>query len=62
MNITSDAPLIETTKTEVSGLVDSQEVPDLPINGRRIDFFVLTQPDLTNAAAFGLDKGAALAD
>src|SRR5215472_18082876 len=54
VNITSDAPIIETTKTDVSGVVDSAEILDLPSNGRRVDFFVLTQPGVTNDAAFGL--------
>ena len=54
VNVTGDAPVIETTKTDVSGVVDSAEILDLPINGRRVDSFVLLQPGVTNDAGFGL--------
>jgi hypothetical protein len=54
LNVTGDAPMIETTKTDVSTVVDSNEILDLPSNGRRVDFFVLTQPGVTNDAAYGL--------
>ncbi len=52
--VTSDAPVVETTKTDVSGVVDSNDILNLPINGRRVDAFVLTQPGVTNDATFGL--------
>src|SRR5579871_4628154 len=52
--VTADAPVIEGTKTDVSGVVNSRMIADLPINGRRVDAFVLTQPGVTNDAAFGL--------
>ena len=54
VSVTSDAPIVETTKTDVSGVVDNNEIMDLPINGRRVDSFVLLQPGVTNDAAFGL--------
>ncbi len=54
VSVTSDAPVIEATKTDVSGVVDSNMIENLPINGRRVDAFVLLQPGVTNDAAFGL--------
>lgn len=54
VTVTSEAPEIEGTKTDVSTVVDSREVMDLPINGRRVDSFVLLNPGVTNDAGFGL--------
>jgi len=54
IQVVSESPVIEGTKTDVSGVVDSRMIADLPINGRRVDAFVLTQPGVTNDAAFGL--------
>jgi Carboxypeptidase regulatory-like domain/TonB dependent receptor len=52
--VTADAPLIEGTKTDVSALVDQNQILNLPINGRRVDSFVLLSPAVTNDASFGL--------
>ena len=54
VDVTGDAPLVEGTKTDVSGVVDNHEINELPINGRRVDSFVLLQPGVTNDASFGL--------
>jgi hypothetical protein len=54
VSVTSDAPIVETTKTDVSGVVDQNEIENLPINGRRVDAFVALQPGVTNDASFGL--------
>jgi hypothetical protein len=54
VNVTTDAPIVETTKTDISGVVDQNQIDNLPINGRRVDAFVLLQPAVTNDAAFGL--------
>ena len=54
VNVTGEAPLVETTKTDVSGVVSTSQIENLPINGRRVDSFVLLQPGVTNDAAFGL--------
>ena len=54
VNVTGDAPIIEATKTDVSGVVDNNLIENLPINGRRVDAFVLLQPGVTNDASFGL--------
>jgi hypothetical protein len=48
------APLVDDTKTDVSQVVDSREIVDLPINGRRVDTFVLLTPAVTNDGIYGL--------
>ena len=47
-------PLVDSTKTDVSQVVGTREIQDLPINGRRVDSFVLNTPGVTNDATFGL--------
>jgi hypothetical protein len=54
VEVTSEAPVVDTVKPDVSGLVDSKQILDLPINGRRVDNFVLLMPGVTNDAGFGL--------
>ena len=48
------APLVEDTKTDVSQVVDSRQILDLPINGRRVDSFVLLTPAVAPDGNFGL--------
>jgi hypothetical protein len=40
----SSAPILDTSKTEVSALVNQRQINDLPINGRRVDQFALLTP------------------
>jgi outer membrane receptor protein involved in Fe transport len=54
VEITSTAPLIEDTKTDVSGVVDTRSIQELPINGRRVDSFVLLTPGVSDDGNFGL--------
>ncbi len=54
VEVTATAPLIDDTKSDVSHVVNSQQIQDLPINGRRVDSFVLLTPGVTNDATFGL--------
>jgi hypothetical protein len=54
VSVTAEAPLVEGSKTDVSSLVDSNQLLNLPINGRRVDSFVLLSPGVTNDASFGL--------
>ena len=54
VDVTSAAPLVEDTKTDVSQVIDSQQITELPINGRRVDSFVLLTPGVTNDGTFGL--------
>ena len=48
------AQLLEDTKTDVSQVVGTREIMELPINGRRVDSFVLNTAGVTNDATFGL--------
>jgi len=48
------APLVEDTKSDLSQVVDSLQIVDLPINGRRVDNFVLLTPGVTNDGNYGL--------
>src|ERR1019366_5110499 len=52
--VTAEAPLVEATKTDVSQVVDNNQILNLPINGRRVDSFVLLTPGVTNDGTFGL--------
>ena len=47
-------PLTDTTKTDASTVVTTRDIASLPINGRRVDSFVLVTPGVTNDATFGL--------
>ncbi len=54
VQVTGEAPTVDFSKTDTSAVVDSKQIMDLPINGRRVDAFVLLTPGVTNDAAFGL--------
>src|SRR5205823_8052580 len=49
-----EAPMVEDTKTGVSATVEKAQIDGLPINGRRVDTFVLLTPAVTNDGEFGL--------
>jgi hypothetical protein len=46
--------IMEDTKSDVSQVIGTREIVDLPINGRRVDSFVLLTPGVTNDGTFGL--------
>src|SRR6185369_7788221 len=52
--VTGEAPIVDTQKTSVSTVVTSDQILDLPINGRRVDAFVQLSPGVSNDGAFGL--------
>jgi hypothetical protein len=54
VEVTAAAQLVDDTKTDVSTVVGTQQIQNLPINGRRVDSFVLVTPGVTNDATFGL--------
>ena len=54
VEVVGTAPLVDETKTDVSQVIDSQQILNLPINGRRVDTFVLLTPGVTNDGNFGL--------
>jgi outer membrane receptor protein involved in Fe transport len=54
VEVTGAAPIVEDTKTDVSQVVNSRQILDLPINGRRVDSFVLLTPATVPDGTFGL--------
>ncbi len=54
ITITEATPLVDSTKTGVSQVVDDKQISELPINGRRVDTFVLLTPGVTEDGTFGL--------
>lgn len=62
VSVTAEAPLVENDKSGVSQVVDQTQIDELPINGRRVDQFVLSTPGVTNDGTFGLlsIRGAAM--
>jgi hypothetical protein len=54
VSVTSEAPVVEAEKTDLSQVVGSKQILDLPINGRRVDNFVLLTPGVTADGPFGL--------
>lgn len=48
------APIIEQTRTGVSQVVNSRQIMNLPINGRRVDSFALMSPAVVADGTFGL--------
>lgn len=53
VTVTDSAPLVEETKTGVSQLVDTAQISNLPINGRRVDQFALLTPGAVTDGASG---------
>jgi outer membrane receptor protein involved in Fe transport len=54
VTVTSESPIIDTTRTDVSNVVGETAISNLPINGRRWENFVLLGPAVTNDGNFGL--------
>jgi outer membrane receptor protein involved in Fe transport len=54
VEVQGTAPVVDDTKTDVSQVVDTQQITELPINARRVDSFVLLTPGVTNDGNFGL--------
>ena len=54
VDVTAEAPLVEETKSGVTATVGKDQIDNLPINGRRVDSFVLLTPAVTNDGEFGL--------
>ncbi len=47
VEVTAEAPLVQTTGSTVSGLVDTQQIQDLPLNGRSFEGLALLQDGVT---------------
>jgi hypothetical protein len=54
VQVAATAPIIDDTKTDLSQVVNLRQIQDLPINGRRVDSFVLLTPGVSNDGTFGL--------
>ncbi len=54
IDVVGASEMLDDTKTDVSQVVGTREIVELPINGRRVDSFVLNTPGVTNDATFGL--------
>jgi hypothetical protein len=54
IEVTTEAPVVDDVKTETSQVVGGTQIDNLPINGRRVDSFVLLTPGVTKDADFGL--------
>ncbi|MBI2822594.1 MAG: TonB-dependent receptor [Acidobacteria bacterium] len=50
VTVTGEAPLVETTKSELADLVDEKKIRDLPLNGRSYTQLALLQPGVMAAA------------
>ena len=47
VRVEAEAPLVDDTKTDVSQVIDTPQIDDLPVNGRRYDNFALLAPGVT---------------
>ena len=46
--VTSDASIVSTTTSDISGLVGAQQIRDLPLNGRSFDLLLTLNPGVVN--------------
>jgi Carboxypeptidase regulatory-like domain/TonB dependent receptor len=57
VNVSADtAPLVETTKTDVSGVIDQRRLENLPVNGRSFASLAILIPGATLAPSFDPTK------
>ena len=49
--VTGAAPLVETTNSAISGLIDDKQIRDLPLNGRSFTELAVLQPGVVTARA-----------
>ncbi|HEY3704900.1 MAG TPA: carboxypeptidase regulatory-like domain-containing protein [Terracidiphilus sp.] len=54
VEVTSETPLLDTQRTEVSQVVDQQIIQNLPVNGRNWSDFVLLTPNVVPDGGSGL--------
>lgn len=54
IQVSDQAPLVDSTRTSEGILIDRTEIDNLPINGRRYDQFALLSPGVTRDSRFGL--------
>ncbi len=51
ITVTGDAPLVDATTADISGLVSGQQIRDLPLNGRSFDLLMTLNPGVVNFTA-----------
>ena len=51
ITVTGDAPLVDATTADISGLVSGQQIRDLPLNGRSFDLLMMLNPGVVNFTA-----------
>ena len=55
INVESTAtPVVDATKTDVSVVINTRQIDNMPINGRRVDSFALLAPAVVPDGTFGL--------
>jgi Outer membrane receptor for ferrienterochelin and colicins len=54
IQVEATAPIVDNNKTDVSQVIGSTQILELPINGRRVDSFVLLSPAVVPDGTFGL--------
>ncbi len=53
VNVQDEAPIVDQVKTDVSQTIDQTQINNNPINGRRVDQFVLLTPGVVPDGTFG---------
>ncbi len=54
INVTTEAPTVETTRTEISNVIDTRQIQNLPVSGRLFtDFALLTPGVATGRTSLG---------
>lgn len=53
VEVKDEAPIVDQVKTDVSQVIDEGQINSLPINGRRVDQFVLLTPGVVPDGTFG---------
>src|SRR5215831_3383365 len=53
VSVTDEAPIVETSRTQVSSTVDDRAVANLPVNGRSFIDFILLTPGVTRDVRTG---------
>src|SRR5690348_11434307 len=48
VRVSSDAPIVTTTTSDISGLVAEQQIKNLPLNGRSFDLLLTLNPGVVN--------------
>src|SRR6516225_4241755 len=48
VTVSGDAPIVNTTTSDISGLVGAQEIKQLPLNGRSYDLLLTLNPGVVN--------------